>query len=542
MTALLWQTGLLLLGAYFLGAFTGCVLRRTFFAGTGAERARAQPVMAPSPPQRLPDPEPVGLAAASGPGPTAYAEPAVPAAARFQRALSGGGEPAAPAGAGAAAERRASVAPPVRSAGTSAAAAAALAAAATRHQAAQAALLRADQRRPDLPAASGTSGQASTSAPIARAPVAPPSRAAAAPAEAPPPDDLTRIRGVDSELQTRLNKLGISRFAQIAAWRAEDVRQIGRSLGSGGRIPQENWIEQAQILAGGGETAFSRRSRGMGPLARPTADEGERRPPAARPAATASRTPTPVGGLAAAMAGSAPAAPPRRSSVGLGRDNLQRISRIGEEVERLLNVQGISRYDQIANWTVSDVTSFERLLGGEGRISRENWIEQAQILARGGETAYSREFDRHAAASTVEPPRPTLLAEAIRSTQAGAARKVDLAALRSVRSEAYRDGEPDEGEAAGPEAAAPRADDLKRIRGVGVLIEKRLNGMGYRTYAQVANWTAADVDRVSQALDFRGRIERENWVEQARILASGGQTEFARRVDRGEVESSRNRR
>ena len=57
----------------------------------------------------------------------------------------------------------------------------------------------------------------------------------------------------------------------------------------------------------------------------------------------------------------------------------------------------------------------------------------------------------------------------------------------------------------------------------------------------VANWTAADVDRVSKALDFGGRIERENWVEQARILASGGQTEFARRVDRGEVETSRSR-
>ena len=42
-------------------------------------------------------------------------------------------------------------------------------------------------------------------------------------------------------------------------------------------------------------------------------------------------------------------------------------------------------------------------------------------------------------------------------------------------------------------------------------------------------------------LDFKGRIERENWVEQARILAAGGQTEFSRRVDRGEVDSSRNK-
>jgi predicted flap endonuclease-1-like 5' DNA nuclease len=93
------------------------------------------------------------------------------------------------------------------------------------------------------------------------------------------------------------------------------------------------------------------------------------------------------------------------------------------------------------------------------------------------------------------------------------------------------------------EPRAPRddveGDDLKRIRGVGVLIEKRLNALGVTRYSDVANWTSGDIDRISQTLDFKGRIERENWVEQARILSSGGHTEFSRRVDRGDVESSR---
>ena len=77
-------------------------------------------------------------------------------------------------------------------------------------------------------------------------------------------------------------------------------------------------------------------------------------------------------------------------------------------------------------------------------------------------------------------------------------------------------------------------DDLKRIRGIGVLIEKRLNAMGVTTYEQIANWTSADIERVSRELSFKGRIEREYWIEQARILASGGQTEFSRRVDHGD--------
>ena len=84
-------------------------------------------------------------------------------------------------------------------------------------------------------------------------------------------------------------------------------------------------------------------------------------------------------------------------------------------------------------------------------------------------------------------------------------------------------------------ASADGPDDLKRIRGIGVLLEKRLNTLGYTRYAQIAAWKQADINRVNQQLDFSGRIERENWIEQARIMATGGQTEFSRRQDRGGV-------
>lgn len=107
-----------------------------------------------------------------------------------------------------------------------------------------------------------------------------------------------------------------------------------------------------------------------------------------------------------------------------------------------------------------------------------------------------------------------------------------VAALRSVRSEALVGStSPSGGDNVFtlPTAGAGDFDDLKRIRGIGVLIEKKLNAMGVRSYEQIANWTAADVARVSETLDFKGRIERESWIEQARILASGGYTDFSRR-------------
>ena len=582
MTSLLWETALLLLGAYFLGTFTGCLIRRTFFARAPAGQIAPQPAAAPIAPQPLHDPVPVAAAAAEAPiEEAAFPVPASSTDTGPQEVLDGeiaaaadvpsiseppiGTPPiqehapehveASPAISAPPSERDepAALRPEhsSRSIGTSAAAAAALAAAAARQQAAaRERSAETEASAQTLPAASGTSGQASTVAPRAHMPVA------AEPSHRPGPapvagsgaglDDLTRIRAIDTPLQKRLNALGVRRFTDIAAWRTEDVRFISQALGFRGRIEKENWIEQAQILMSGSQTAFSR-SGHPGPLAKPTADEGDHAPVAV----SAVPQPAQTSGVEEAVAAAVSAAQPRRVAAAVGRDNLQRVSRVSEDIEHLLNAQGVMRYEQIAHWTTPDVARFDRLMGNDGRISRENWIEQAHILAAGGETAYSREFDRKHAASP--RPRPTQLVEAIRDAQATTAgkeevpsdenaqpRKVDLSSLRSVRSEALVGVKPEGAVGIGPgERLASRPDDLKRIRGIGVLFENRLNGMGFWTYEQIANWTAADVARVCKALEVKGQIERENWVEQARILASGQRTEFARRLDRGEVAVNR---
>ncbi|MDG4875880.1 proton-conducting membrane transporter [Mesorhizobium sp. WSM4935] len=88
--------------------------------------------------------------------------------------------------------------------------------------------------------------------------------------------------------------------------------------------------------------------------------------------------------------------------------------------------------------------------------------------------------------------------------------------------------------AAGPaakKAAAPttgKADNLRRLIGVGPVNERLLKGLGVTTYAQIAAWTDADVKRVEEVLNFDGRIAREKWIEQAKLLAAGNEAEFAR--------------
>ncbi len=79
-----------------------------------------------------------------------------------------------------------------------------------------------------------------------------------------------------------------------------------------------------------------------------------------------------------------------------------------------------------------------------------------------------------------------------------------------------------------PKAAAG-ADDLKLLKGVGPALEKKLHANGVTSFAQVAAWNAEDIADMDDKLSFKGRIERDNWVEQAKLLAEGGETEFSKR-------------
>jgi NADH-quinone oxidoreductase subunit E len=71
-------------------------------------------------------------------------------------------------------------------------------------------------------------------------------------------------------------------------------------------------------------------------------------------------------------------------------------------------------------------------------------------------------------------------------------------------------------------------DDLKMISGVGPKIEVILNGIGIFTFAQVAGWKKAEREWVDAYLSFHGRIERDDWVKQAKALAKGGEAEYIR--------------
>ena len=73
-------------------------------------------------------------------------------------------------------------------------------------------------------------------------------------------------------------------------------------------------------------------------------------------------------------------------------DNLQRISGIGPKNDKILQSLGFFHFDQIAAWTGEQVAWVDDHLRFNGRITREKWIEQAELLASGNEEEFTRRF------------------------------------------------------------------------------------------------------------------------------------------------------
>jgi NADH-quinone oxidoreductase subunit E len=73
-----------------------------------------------------------------------------------------------------------------------------------------------------------------------------------------------------------------------------------------------------------------------------------------------------------------------------------------------------------------------------------------------------------------------------------------------------------------------KPDDLKLISGVGPKFEAILNGLGIYKFEQVASWQKRQREWVDGYLNFKGRIERDDWVKQAKALAKGGEAEYIR--------------
>lgn len=163
----------------------------------------------------------------------------------------------------------------------------------------------------------------------------------------------------------------------------------------------------------------------------------------------------------------------------------------------------------------------------------------AKAKADAAATAAKADADAQAEAARVkaELDAAKAKAEADRAAKAQSKEKSVAASVAGVGSAAAAGASsPGTRPAALDGARGGNADDLKKIKGVGPKMEKMCNGLGFYHFDQIAAWTADEVSWVDQNLEgFKGRVTRDNWVEQAKLLATGGETAFSQKVDKGDV-------
>ena len=168
------------------------------------------------------------------------------------------------------------------------------------------------------------------------------------------------------------------------------------------------------------------------------------------------------------------------------------------------------------------------MMAGPVSDSVEHADEGERVTVSKG-ASKAAQIDARAASIASKPATPPAAAPAKPAAKAGTAKKpaVQKSAAKaktvSNRLDAPREG---------------KADNLTRIKGIGVVNEKKLNEHGIFHFDQIGAWKKADVEAAEAYLAFDGRIAREDWVGQAKLLAKGQETEFSRRVDAGEVETS----
>lgn len=173
------------------------------------------------------------------------------------------------------------------------------------------------------------------------------------------------------------------------------------------------------------------------------------------------------------------------------KDNLKMISGIGPVNEASLNELDIYTFKQISKFTAQDIDSInDAIIYFSGRIERDEWVSQAIELLHSQDKRmelFKRISERKSN---------------IQYNRIGIAQKEE-------------------------------ADDLTKISGIGGWIKEKLNMLDIYTFRQISNFTKDDVEAVTEAIEyFPGRIERDEWILQARELVriAGNKSDLLKRI------------
>lgn len=175
----------------------------------------------------------------------------------------------------------------------------------------------------------------------------------------------------------------------------------------------------------------------------------------------------------------------------------------------------------------------------QARAAQEQ--KEADAEAKKAEKARAQEADKEKAMQAVKEKEAAARANVESQEAATEEAKGDKVDKKNTKDDAAAT-EANAGTAPEGLLDAPRngkKDNLTKIKGIGIKIDEALNGIGVYHFDQIAAWNEDNMAWADSQLAFPGRAKRDDWVGQAKDLAEGKETEFSKRVEKGQVASSK---
>ncbi len=383
------------------------------------------------------------------------------------------------------------------------------------------------------------------------------------------PDDLTRLRRIDRTLAERLQRFGINHFEQIAGWTAVDVRSLSAALGLGDRIYRENWIEQAAMHVAKRRPAHAP-ARGPAPVAAaPSISKAAALPPVIV-SAESPVLPNEGAGPPPGEPGEADAphhlpvvsGPPRDKTDEPAKPSLRALiagvaagiaARLRKEAEPGAlrpTVTPSHAYRQPEVRPPSQVELEASVAAVIGRIATRLPSVSAPLPAASPQPVAEAPSSADAGLSAPElAPDPAATApldvippvidraeepDAVPGQSPAIDPELEIETAQAPEAPPLGEEEPSADEEPISRPAEPAApDDFTLIAHMPPEVADALLAIGVTRYSEIASFDQGDVASLSADFALGNRINREGWIEQAALLASGRRSCAARRIMAG---------
>jgi predicted flap endonuclease-1-like 5' DNA nuclease len=308
------------------------------------------------------------------------------------------------------------------------------------------------------------------------------------------PDDLTKIRRIDRQLAEKLLRIGITHYQQIADWTANDVSSLSAALGLGRTVYQHNWIEQAAKLA-------RKKAPATGTAHPATAPKPAVPLEVKRPVAGQQEPPPDIRAL---VSGAAAAISSRQIP------RLQAELPATSEAPEPASETTVPFGEPLTGECISGAELQSLLAAGLASITAGTVIPAATFSQREPTTPTTPVLAPSPAPEPTPPQEPAAVAAPVAEVP------ISVDAQQT------------------PPKAVPQADDLTLIDGLPQYVADRLYVLGITRFSEISAFDADDVATLSIDCDLGNQINRQGWLEQAAVLASGQMTKAASRKRRGE--------